>query len=165
MGFWGGTKGKVKKVGTLTPEQEQLMSLITEGLTSGEGPFGEMFGNFNQGEFEEGVSKPMMKQFQEDILPQIQEKFIAGNQVAGSGMQREQLKAGVDMQDKIAQLMYGAKQQQKQNKMTGIQTLLGKQGVENIYKPGTKGAGQGVLEGLAQGTGQAIGAYATGKIG
>lgn len=165
MGFWGGTKGKIKKTGTLTPEQEQLMQLINQGLTSGEGPFGELFGDFDQQKFEEGVSKPAMKNFQEEILPQLQEKFIAGNQVLGSGMRRGQLKAGVDLQDKLAQLMYGAQKDQTQNKLQGLQTMLGTKGVENIYKPGTKGAGQGMLEGVAQGAGQALGSWGMAKLG
>ena len=165
MGFFNGTKGKVKKASTLTPEQEQLMQLISQGLTSGEGPFGELFGDFDQKKFEEGVSKPAMKNFQEEILPQLQEKFIAGNQVLGSGMRRGQLKAGVDLQDKLAQLMYGAQKDQSQNKLSGINSLLGKQGVENIYKPGTKGAGQGMLEGLSQGAGQALGSWGMAKLG
>lgn len=162
MGFWGGTKGKVSQKSTLTPEQQQLMALINQGLTSGEGPFGQLFGDFDKGAFEEGVKKPALKDFQENILPQLQEKFIAGNQVLGSGMRRGQLKAGVDLQDKLAQLMYGAQKDQSQNKLAGIQSLLGKQGVENIYKPGTKGAGQGILEGFAQGAGQAAGAAVAG---
>lgn len=160
--FLFGTKGKVKKASTLTPEQEQLMQLINEGLTSGEGPFGELFGDFDQQKFQEGVANPAMKNFQEEILPQLQEKFIAGNQVLGSGMRRGQLKAGVDLQDKLAQLMYGAQKDQQQNKLAGVNAMLGTKGVENIYKPGTKGTVQGVAEGFAQGAGQAAGAAAMG---
>jgi len=152
--FLFGTKGKAKQLSTLTPEQQQLMSLINQGLTSGEGPFGELFGNFDQSKFQEGVVNPAMKNFQEEILPQLQEKFIAGNQVLGSGMRRGQLKAGVDLQDKLAQLMYGAQKDQSQNKLAGLQALLGTKGVENIYQPGTKGTLQGMAEGFAQGAGQ-----------
>ena len=77
-------------------------------------------------------------------------------------MRRGQLKAGVDLQDKLAQLMYSAQQDQGKNKLAGLQTLLGTKGVENIYQPGTKGALQGLVEGVGQGAGQALGSWATG---
>lgn len=160
--FLFGEKGKTKKLSTLTKDQEQLMQLINQGLTTGEGPFGELFGDFDQKGFEEGVSNPAIKQFQEQILPQLQEKFIAGNQALGSGMRQGQLKAGVDLQDKLAQLMYGAKKDQSQNKLAGVQALLGTKGVENIYKPGTKGTLQGVAEGFAEGAGKAAGTAVAG---
>src|SRR5690242_11049803 len=164
--FLFGGKDKIKKAGTLTPEQEQLMSLINEGLTKGEGPLADIFGSFDKGAFEEGVSKPALKQFQEEILPLLQEKFIAGNQVGGSGMQRAGLKAGTDLQSKLAQLMYEAQQGQKQNKIAGVNTLLGRQGFENIYKQGSEGALSGFIKGAGQGLGQAAGsAFAGGFSG
>ena len=148
-----GKKGKTKQISTLTPEQKQLMELINEGLTSGEGPFGDLFGGFNQEQFDEGIAKPAFKMFQEDVLPQIQEKFIAGNQVLGSGMRRGQLKAGVDLQDKLAQLMYQAQQDQQKNKLAGINSILGTKAFENVYKPGTTGAVGGFFQGLTSNSG------------
>lgn len=157
-----GKKSKTKQLKTISPEQEQLISLITEGLTSGEGPFGDLFGGFNQQAFDEGVKKPALNMFQNEILPQIQEKFIAGNQVLGSGMRRGQMKGAVDLQDKLAQLMYQAQQDSQRNKFGGIQTALGTKTFENIYKPGTQGAFQGLLQGTAQGLGQAAGSVIAG---
>ncbi len=157
-----GSKGKAKQLDTLTPEQKELMALISEGLTKGEGAFGELFGDFDPKAFEEGVQQPALKNFQENILPMIQEKFIAGNQVLGSGMRRAQQKAGVDLQSELAKLMYEAQQKQGQNKLAGLQTALGTKGFENIYKPGTEGALQGLLKGAGQSFGQAAGAAIAG---
>lgn len=151
-----GGKDKIKQAKTLTPEQEQLISLISEGLTSGNGPFADIF-NFNQKEFDEGVSQPALKNFQDNILPQLNEKFIAGNQVLGSGMRRGQLKAAGDLQSQLAALMYQAKQDTQKNKLAGLQTSLGTKGFENIYKQGSEGLVQGAVKGLAQGAGQALG--------
>ncbi|MDE2106823.1 MAG: hypothetical protein KGL39_56935 [Patescibacteria group bacterium] len=155
--FLFGSKDKIKKAGTLTPEQQELIALINEGLTKGTGAFGGLFGDFDQKGFEEGVTKPALQNFQENILPQIQEKFIAGNQVLGSGMRRGQLKAGTDLQTQLAQLLYNAKQEQQKNKLAGIQNVLGTKGIENIYKQGTTGAVQGFIQGAGQGLGQAAG--------
>jgi hypothetical protein len=157
-----GKKGKTKQLDLASPEQKELMRLIQEGLTSGEGPFSDIFGSFNEKDFEQGVTEPALKNFQENILPQIQEKFIAGNQVLGSGMRRGQLKAGVDLQSELSKLLYEAKQGQKQNQLSGIQTLLGKQTHENLYKQGSQGAVQGFVQGAGQGVGTAAGATIAG---
>lgn len=156
-----GKKGKIKKKSTLTPDQENLMSLINEGLTSGEGPFGDIFGEFNEDKFNEGVANPALKKFQEETLPLIQEKFIAGNQALGSGMRRGQLKASKDFQGDLAQLMYQAQQDQQKNRMGGIQALLGTKAFENVYQPGTTGIGQTLFGSVGNAIGSAIGS----KIG
>lgn len=156
-GFLTGTKGKVKSVSTKTPEQEELLKLINEGITTGEGPLKDIFGEFDKGAFEEGVSKPALKQFQEEILPGILQKYSGGGQAGGSGMQRALGKAGTDLQSKLAELMYGAQQQQKQNKIGGVNTALGTNAIENIYKPATEGLVQGTVKGFAQGAGNAAG--------
>lgn len=155
--FLFGGKDKIKKAGTLTPEQEKLMALITEGLEKGTGAFGDIFGQFNENEFNEAVKKPALQEFQDTILPQLNEKFIAGNQVLGSGMRRGQLKASTDLQTKLAQLMYEAKQKKQDQRLAGAQTALGVKGTENIYKQGTKGVVPGFVEGVGQGVGQAAG--------
>jgi hypothetical protein len=152
-----GKKDKIKQVGTQTPEQQELMALINEGLTQGTGPFADIFGGFNQGAFQQGIIDPAMKNFQENILPQIQEKFISGNQALGSGMRRGQLKAANDLQSKLAELMYQAQQQQGQNKMQGLQTMLGVKPFENMYKQGSDGLVQGFTKGFANSAGKAVG--------
>lgn len=152
-----GKGGKAKQLSTVDKNQKELLDLIQEGLTSGEGPLKDILGSFNQEEFEKGVSQPALKHFQDTILPLIQNKFIANNQSRGSGIQRAQFKAGADLQAQLAQLMYQAQQQQKQNKLGGLNTALGKQTVENIYKPGSEGLVQGAVKGFAQGAGNAAG--------
>lgn len=153
-----GKKGKVKKAETLTPEQQNLLNLISEGLTKGSGPFSEMFGEFNPEDFQKGVADPMMKNFQENILPQLQEKFIAGNQVMGSGMRHGQLKAATDLQSNLAALLYEAQQRHAANRAQGMQTVLGTRAFENMYRPAT----QGTAQAFAEGAGQAFGATAAG---
>lgn len=157
-----GKKDKVKKAELLSKDQEELIALIKQGLESGQGPFADIFGGFNEAEFQKGVTEPALKNFQENILPQIQEKFIAGNQVLGSGMRRGQLNAANTLQSDLAKLMYDAQQQQKQNKIVGLQTALGKQSHENIYKQGNSGLVGGFVNSVGQGIGQAAGAAIAG---
>lgn len=150
-----GTKAKTKKLSTLTPEQEELMSTIKEGLTKGTGAFADIYGKFNPQEFEEGVAKPQLKKFKEEILPQLQEKFIGGGQTGGSGQLRYQNKAAVDFQSKLAELLYNAQQGQKQNRIAGVNTTIGRNAVENLHIPGTEGLTQGAIKSFAQGAGSA----------
>lgn len=160
--FFFGGKDKIKKASLNTPIQDQLMDLIKQGLTSGEGALGDLFGDFNEESFQKGVAQPNIKNFEENILPMLQEKFISNNQVLGTGFGRAKLKAGTDLQSKLAELMYQAQNQQKQNKLAGVNAVLGKQGVENIYKQGSEGIVPGFVKGVGQGVGQATGAAVAG---
>lgn len=154
--FLFGTKDKTQSLSKLTPEQNQLLQLITQGLSSGEGPLKDLFGSFDEKAFEKGVSDPALKMFKEKILPELNEKFIAGNQVLGSGMRNANLKAGVDLQSKLAELMYGAQQDQQKNRMTGISQALGTGGIENMYMQGKTGIVPGLLQGAGSKIGQII---------
>lgn len=149
--------GKVKQQSTLTKEQKSMMRDLDLAIRKGKGPLADIFGEFNQEKFNKGVKEPLTKQFQEDILPLVQEKFIGRNQVLGSGMRRGNIKAGNDFQDRLAALMYDAQKQHDQNKINGINTLLGRQGVENTYQAPAKNGAQTFFEGLAPGIGQAWG--------
>jgi hypothetical protein len=160
-----GKKGKLKTASTLSKTQEELQDLIRQGLESGEGPYGDIFGQFDEGAFEKGVSEPLIKQFQSKVLPKIQGQLIAGGHNArGGAFRRGTLEAGTDLQERLAQLMYQAQQDQTNRRAGGVNNLFGRQSVENIYKPGTKGAVQGFVEGAGQGLGQAAGAGIPGAV-
>jgi len=157
-----GKKDKKKQLPTISPEQSQIMQLIQQGLTSGQGPFADIFGQFNPQDFQKGVSEPAIKQFQEQILPMVQEKFISGNQIGGSGFRNAALKAGTDLQSQLAQLLYTAKQTQGQNRQRGIESYLNVRPHENVIRGGTEGLIPGAVKGFAQGAGQAAGAAIAG---
>lgn len=159
--IWG-KRGKVKQKSTLLPEQQEIIRLINEGLTSGKGPLADIFKGFDAAAFEKGVTQPALKNFQENVLPMLQEKFIAGNQVLGSGRMRAEGKAASDLQSQLAQLMYGAQQDALKNKMTGISLSLGTKGLENVYKPASTGFIPGVAQSAAEGFGKAAGASIAG---
>lgn len=125
---------KVKQATLKTPEQTQLMKLITDALTGGSGPLADIFGAFNEGEFQKGVAQPAMKNFTENILPQLQNQFQFNNSAGGSSERNAKLKAGVDLQSKIDQLRYGAQEQQKQNRISGAQNAVSQNTFENIVE-------------------------------
>lgn len=151
--FLFGTDQKITKAPTATPEQEELLKLIHQGLISGEGPFKDIFGGFNADEFKKGVSDPAMKQFREEILPAIQEKYLYA--AGGSGLERNTTKAGVDLQSRLAELMYNAQQGQKNSRNQGLQTALAQKPFENIVQGEKSGAVQSLLKGVGEGVGKA----------
>lgn len=156
-----GGQDKTKQLSLMTPEQKELMKLLQQGVTGQGGPFSEL-GGFNEESFQKGVVNPALKNFQDNILPMLQEKFISGNQVGGSGMQRGFQKAGVDLQSELAKLMYQAQQDQLKNRLSAAQGITGQRAVENIYQQGNMGAIPAFLQGAGKGIGQAAGAYMVG---
>lgn len=152
-----GKKSKVKTQDLRTDEQKMLQSLIEEGLTKGTGPFADIFGEFDENAFQEGVANPALKNFQENVLPQIQEQFIAGNAVQGSGLQRAQMKGATDLQSKLAELMYGAQQKQKENKLSGLGLINQATGKQSYVKEGSKGLVNTFVEGISGAAGKGVG--------
>lgn len=157
-----GKSDKTKQLATQSREQKEISSLINKGLQTGRGPLGDIFGGFDKKAFKRGVTEPALKNFEKYILPMLQEKFISGNQVGGSGMRNEFSKAGEDLQAQLAGLMYQAQQGQQQNRLQGINTLLGTKPFENIYKQGNQGLVQGTIQGFAEGAGKAAGSFIAG---
>lgn len=158
-----GKKAKTKQVPTLSADQQQLFALLNQGLSGQGGAFGDLF-NFDEGAFQKGVGEPVMKNFLDRILPQLQEKFIGsggtGN-VLGSGFQREQARAGENLQSQLAQLMYQAQQGAQQNKLSGAQTALGIRPFENLQRGPSEGLVQGAVRGLVGGATRGFGGVAS----
>lgn len=158
--FIFGTKGKVKTAKATSALQDQLLDLIRQGLQSGEGPLADIFGKFNEGAFQQGVREPALKQLREETIPGILNKYGGGGMRGGSGMRNALAKAGSDLEAQLAQLMYGAQQQQVENRLKGLNLGLGTQQVQNFYKPGTEGS----LQGFVRGAGQGLARGATGAM-
>jgi hypothetical protein len=149
----GKKKNKTKQLPLQTKEQIELSKLLNQGLISGEGSFKDLFGEFNQGEFEKGVTQPALKNFEENIIPKILQDYIGSNSVLDSGFQKAQFKAGTDLQSDLAKLMYQARNQNTQNRLTGLQTGLGKTNVENITQKPQTNELNAILEGYAGNSG------------
>lgn len=147
---------KVQSLPTDTPEQRKLKNLIYQGLAHNKGPLKDIFGRFNEENFQKGVVEPNLKTFQENILPQITEKYLAGNRLPGSGYRRAATKAGTDFASNLAQLRYGAQQQQRENRLKGAQTALGGGGVENIVRGQEEPVWKGALKGAAETGGKVL---------
>ena len=155
----------IKKASLKDAGQQELMDLIKQGLTSGEGPLKDIFGKFDLGEFEQGIQAPALKNFKETILPGILENFSGQGQAGGSGMQRAAIKGGTDLQSRLSELLYNAQQGQKQNRLAGLQSHIGQNTVENIIQPPKESALSTILPVAGGIAGSFLGGPGGGAIG
>jgi hypothetical protein len=160
----GAKKQKTTPMSTQTKAQKTLEGLILEGLKTGKGPLGDLFGKFNEESFNKGVKEPALKNFQENILPELQMRLLAGNRSPGGAFRRQITKAGTDLQSKLAELMYNAEQGQNQNRIAGVNSLAGGRGVENIVQGGSPGAAEGVIKGALPNVASAFANKAADKL-
>lgn len=157
-----GKKTKTKQLKTQSPMQEELSKLINESLTKGTGAFSDLYGSFDEEKFNKGVRDPALKNFQENILPSIQEKYLGNDSFGGSGQERAKRKAGVDLQSRLAELLYGAQQGQLANQQRGVETALNVRPYENAVKQGSAGIIPSAVKGIAEKGTAAIGNYIAG---
>jgi len=151
-----GAKEKESQMTTMTPEQQQILQMLSQYLSQG-GP--EMF-NYLSGilsgdpESFEAFEAPIKRQFEEEVIPGIAERFGGMGAQSSSGFQQALGKAGAGLSENLAalraQLKMGAAQQ-----MAGLMGQgLGTRSFENVYMPQQPG----LLHGLASGAGQGAGA-------
>jgi len=145
-----GKSGKVKKASLKTKEQEKLNKEVMYAITKKKGPLKGIFGDFDPEQFQKTTGNPALKNFKENILPSLEEKFVSQGNVQSSAFNKQRIRAGTDLQEKLATLMEQSKEQHKQNQIQGINTSLGFQPLENIYKGPSKGVVEGVIQGVAE---------------
>lgn len=171
--FLFGSPDKMKKIATGTKEQEALHNNILAqamGLSGQGGGYNQAQQYYNSllqpgNEAFENFSAPFMNQFQEQILPQIAERFAGAGALSSSGFGQALGGAGAGLQSQLAQLFA-----QLQNQAAGVQTQqynqLAQTGLN--YQPFAyqqqQGSG-GFLGPLATGIGTAIGGPLGGALG
>lgn len=162
--FIFGRKDKAKKMSNFTPEQEQFFSQLFGGF-GGEGPFASLFGEFDPQNatdtFQKAVSDPAMMNFRQQVIPQIMQGFA--DQGASSGLNQTLATSGRDLENnlssQLAQFVYNSQLQHNQNRMGGINQILGTKAFSPYVKQGSSGALYSMLEQFANGAGKALGSF------
>lgn len=157
-----GKKEKVKKAPLLSKEQQDLLSYLRQALQN-EGPLKDLFG-FDEESFQKGVADPAMKNFRDNILPILMEKFNAGGQFGGSGMFNAQFKEAENLQSELAKLLYQAQQDTTQNKLGGLNAALGTKEFEPYIKARMPGAIPSFIQSAATGVGEMAGKGISGNL-
>ena len=168
-----GTKGAFKQAPTLTPQQQELMAQLSQGLggqgglqQQGLGALGQQLEGSQQ--FLEQLQAPALRQFQEQTIPGIAERFSGLGAQSSSAFTQALGGAGAGLTEQLASQRAGLGMQAQQSGLQGLMQLLGlsqQPQFATAFQPGQQGAFSGLLSGLGQGAGAALGAGAPGAIG
>lgn len=157
-----------QKLPTMTDEQssilKQLMSQMGGPLSAGMGNLSDILSN-QPGAFEK-FEKPFITQFQQQTVPGIAERFSAlgsGSQ-GSSAFAQEMGAAGAGLSERLASMRGGLQQNALSQLMGMMQTGLGAQAFGYGHRTPQKGFWESIMPGLAQGAGQAGGAWAAKKF-
>jgi len=154
-----GTQSEMKQQPTQTPQQMQYLQQILQGLQGGNSDIqgmnylNSLFSNDPQA-FRD-YEAPAMRQFNEQILPGIAERFTgmgAGSQNS-SAFQQQATAAGSRLSENLAAQRANLRGQGI-NQMQGFGQMGLTPQFENIYMQGQPGLLQGLSGGLGQGFGQ-----------
>jgi hypothetical protein len=140
-----GQRPSMKRQDVFSPEQAQAFQQMFQGLGGQGGPFGDIFGQFDpqatQNMWQQGVAQPAMRQFQQQTIPSIMQRFA--DQGASSGLSTSLATAGRDMNEnlnaQLAQYIWQAQQQQMQQRMGGLQNFMSQQPFAFMQQPGSAG--------------------------
>jgi hypothetical protein len=166
-----GSPDKLKKVATGTKEQQGLHNSILGQAMGMQGQGGgydlaqNYFNNFlgdNQQQAFDQFSQPYMQQFQEQMLPQIAERFAGGGALSSSGFGQSLGGAASGLQSQLAQLFSQLQSQaagQQYNQYNQLsQTGLNYQPFAYQQKQGSGGMLAPLLGGIGTAMGGPIGA-------
>lgn len=162
-----GAPDKLKKLPTGTAEQQALhnnilsqamgMSQQGGGYQQAQDYYSSLFQPGNQAY--ENFSAPFMNQFQEQVLPQIAERFAGGGALSSSGFGQALGGAGAGLQAQLAQL-FAQLQSQAAGAQTNQYNQLAQTGLNYqpfAYQKGPSGALAPLLGGLGVGLGSTFG--------
>lgn len=107
--------------------------------------------------FNAQVRDPLVKDFNENRIPEINEQFIGQGAASSSGLNRAVTQAGSDLQGRLAGELSKFQQQGQSNQMQLLLKALGLNAIEPTVDPGKAGAGELVGQLFGAGPGFAAG--------
>lgn len=150
-GLFGSKKKKNKKpkpISTLDPQQQALYGDYIASLR-GDGPFNDLYNFDSEGYnnvFDQTVARPAYRNFQENVIPGITGQFRSNNLGTSSYTGEALSRAGRNVQENLdaqrSANIFAGQQQANQNKMAGIQNILGMQTF--AYQKPKEGAPSGI---------------------
>lgn len=145
------------QVSTLDPQQQQLFSQFAQLLGPLLGQSGGYLQDLLSGSPEafERFEAPYMRQFNEQIVPGIAERFAGVGGLSSSGFQQTLGQAGAGLSENLASLREGLRSQVPGQIFGNLQSLLGQQ--TQAFLPKQMPFWQQLLTGLSGGVGQGLG--------
>lgn len=157
--FWYGSKEQTKQLPTMTGQQRQYLDQLMQQLQQSSPEMWNYLNSLLSGEGAdwEAFSAPYMRQFEEETIPGIAERFGGVGAQSSSGFQQALGKAGAGLQEQLAQLRAQLRMGAAQQIQGMMGQGLGQRAFENVYIP----RGQGFLQGMAPAIGGALGSAVT----
>jgi len=176
-GFVSGLFGKKKKkkpktLSTFDKQQQELYDQHMAGLR-GEGQFADLYKYDTAGanaNFDQNVSRPAYRNFQENIIPGITGEFRSKNLMNSSYTGEALGRAGRNVQENLdaqrSNMIFQGQQQANQNKIQGIDSALNRT-TFNYQKPAPQNPStlDQILGSLGENSGQYIADYLRQKPG
>lgn len=168
-----GKSEKMQNVSTLNPQQQQAHNQYMQAI-SGQGA-GGAFGDAadyyrsllgGDSETEQQMAAPMMRQFQQDIIPGLSEQFagMGSGGLSSSSFRNAGVQAGTDLSERLAALRAGLRQQGAQGLYQMGQGAFNPV-QENIFRPQTYGLAGEFASGAGKGVGMGLGYGAKSMFG
>jgi hypothetical protein len=168
MAFWDFLVGKqhqakTTQLPTMSPEQ---MNILNSMLSQMQGPMSQGFGNLSQilsgsPEAFKAFEAPAMRQFNEQIVPGIAERFSGiGSGAQGSSAFGQTLgQAGAGLSENLAAMRANLQQNAMGQLSNMLGMGLGARPFENVYQPAHRDYGLlgSMMPGIGAGIGGAIG--------
>jgi len=154
LSFLFGKKGKIEQVPTMNAQQQQLLSQLLSNLGGASTEGLGFLQNLLSGDTE-AFEAPLQRQFQEEIVPGLAERFSGiGSGAQGSSAFGQALgSAGAGLAEQLG-AMRGNLQMQGLGQLGNFMNLgMGARPFENVYQPGSSG----FLGGLSGGIGSMLG--------
>jgi hypothetical protein len=156
-------------ISTLDPNQQGLYNQYAGSFSGITPQIAEYLQQLLSGspEATKAFSDPYMRQFNEEIVPGIAERFAGSGALSSSGFQNSLGQAGAGLAERLASLRENLRMGAANTGLGGVQNLLGMN--TQALVPKQQSGWQSFLGGLAPGLGSALGAgiggLATGGIG
>lgn len=154
-------KGSMERVPILNEDQQRLLSQMMphlgRGQESGLNYINQILSN--DPEAMRAFEAPYMRQFQQDIVPAISERFAGmgtGGTLSSSGLDQSLGQAGRELSENLASLRANLKQNAL-GSLQGLTSQAMRPTFETVYHQPQAGYLGGLLGGLGQGAGQMMG--------
>lgn len=172
MGFFKSKPEKIERISNLRPGQQEDLFTQYQNAIAGEGAggaFGDVrdyYSSLLSGGQDSAFEAPLMRQFQEDIMPGIAEQFagLGAGGLSSGGFAQEAGRASTDLAERIGSMRAQLRQQGAQGLMGFAQGGLNPVD-QTLFRPREPSAFESMFGGVVTGLGKGLATSISGGIG
>ncbi len=143
----------------MTPEQKQFLNSLITGIgPQAQQAFPGLLQGYSEDLYQTGVVNPALKQYENQILPSIQQRFVDANAGSSSALNQALSQSAGDLSNILAGQKINLQQSMSQQQLGALSQILGLLG-QRQFDPIVQGPQSGLLKDLI-GAGGQLGAAA-----